>query len=383
MTDRVLSKWPDGKPDTYVYTSEGDLTVLKTSALVDGTTQTEISNTHQLLTQTELGIEKILDGLGLSLTPATGTNQPNRNPALVFFLHSPADIKVTAPNGTEAGHGVGSPMSNAMYSAADKLLVIYDAVDGDYQVEVIGSGSGSYSLDLGQLTTNGEQWNTTEENITNGEVDGYLLRFNSSDPLNYALIDTTGKMQLNQAKKKLNELTDYINSQSFSTAYKRQLNRYVARLIRMIDKAISYIDTSNYSRAYRYARAAMTGCYSLRMKVDRLSRIDDSIQAKLKALTHQAGMLAMEGYIAVLDQSGRVPNQTRVNREISMASRVKDKVENRISSSSENHALGQAFSLSTEMLEDSQTAFDNGEYSRVSALALLSRLLSLESARIR
>ena len=387
LTDRLLSKWPDGKPDIYEYISEGDLTVLSKSALVTDTTQNEVSNTHQQIVQSEAGIQAILDGLDLSIAPETGESEPNRNPSLIFFLHSPANIKVTAPGGSEAGHGVGSPMSNSIYSIEDKLLVIYDAVDGDYQVEIIGNGDGDYNLDLGQLTINGEEWITTKQEISNGEVDNYTLRFNSSNPLDFPLIDTTGKMQLNQAKKKLNDLTDFINSKSFSSAYKRQLVRYINRLNKMIDKAIIYIDAGNYARAYRYARAAMTGCYSLRMKTDQLGRggrISDSVKAKIKAMSHQAGQLGLEGYIATLDNSGRGPNQTRVNREINIAYKVNGNVGNRIQSvSGENHFLGTAFNLSLEMLENSQAAVDNSEYSRASAQALLSRLLSLESSKIR
>ncbi len=383
LTDRLLSKWPDGRPDTYEYTSEGDLTVLKTSALVDDTTQVEVSNTHQEMVQSEAGIQAIIDGFGLGISPVTGSNEPNRNPALIFFLHSPANIRVTAPDGSQAGHGVASPLSNAIYSAEDKLLVIYDALDGDYQVEVIGNDSGSYSLELGQLTVDGEEWDRAKQDITSGEVDSYTLRFNSSDPLDYPLVDSTGKMQLEQARKKLNDLEDYINSQSFSTADKRQLTRYISRLVKMINRAIIYIDANNYSRAYRYARAAMTGCYSLRMKVDRLSRIDENIQVKIKALTHQIGTIILEGYVAALDRSGRGPGQVRVNREVSMAERVKGRVENRVQSTSgENHALGRAFELSEEMLYSGQNAVIDGEFSRASAQVLLSRLLSLEAFKL-
>ena len=193
-------------------------------------------------------------------------------------------------------------------------------------------------------------------------------------------------MQLNLAKNKLNELKDYINNQSFSGSYKRQLLRYIDRLIRMIDRAFSYIDENNYARAYRYAKVVMTGCYSLRMKVDKLGkrgRIDDEAKIMIKAMAHEAGGFSMEGYIVILDQSGRIPSERRVSREISVAEKVKNKVESRISSSGENHALGVAFDLSQKMFDNAQISFNNGKFSRASTQALLSRLLSLESSKIK
>lgn|GEM_PF-3104401 len=387
LTDRLLSKWPDGKPDTYELTDEGDLTVLQKSALIDNTTQAQVSNTHHGMVQSDAGIQAILDGLDLDINPVTNTDIPNRNPSLVFFLHSPADIRVTAPGGSQAGHDVDSPMGNAIYSPEDKLLVIYDAIDGDYEVEVVGNASGSYSLELGQLTQTGEKWNTTQETINNGEIDTYTLSFGADNPKDFPLTDETGKMQLNLAKNKLNKLSEYISSQSFSTAYKRQLTRKISQIIRMIDRAIVYVDANNHAKAYRYARAVMTGCYSLRMKIDQLGRggrIGDEVRAKLKSMAHDAGLVSMEAYIATLNQTSRAPNQTRVSREISTADKVITRAGNRIAlTSGENHALGLAFSLSQEMLAGSQSAFDSGEYSRASAQALLSRLLSLEATKIR
>jgi len=387
LADKLLGKWSDGKPTSFEYTDKGDLTVLDKSALVDGVSQEIVSASHVELMENSVGIQAILDALEITdFSPASGSNSPNRNPALIFFLHSPANIKVTAPNGAQAGYGVSSPMSNAIYSEVDKLLVIFDAIEGDYNLEVVGTGSGDYSLDIGQLTINGEKWSSTKDSINSGETDTYTLSFNTNNPKDFPLTDVTGKIQLNLAKNKLNELKDYINAQTFSTAYKRQLLRDIDKLIVMIDRAIGYIDANNYSRAYRYARPAMTGSYSLRMKVDKLGqrgRISDSIKAKIKAMSHEAGIFSMEGYIVTLDQSGKGPNQNQANREINVADKTKAKVESRISSNGENHALGQAFNLSQEMLSDSQTSISNGEFSRASAQALLSRLLSLESARIK
>ena len=387
LSDKLLGKWPDGRPEAYEYTGEGDLTVLEKSALIANTDQKVVGTSHIELMETSAGIQAILDSLGLTtFTPATGSNSPNRNPALIFFLHSPANIKVTDPNGNEAGFGVSNPMSNAIYSEVDKLLVIFDAVDGDYGVEVVGNGTGSYSLDLGQLSSAGEKWSTTEESVTDGEVDSYTLKFNSGNPKDFPLIDDTGKMQLNLAKVKLNELKEYINSQSFSTSYKKQLSRYIDKLILMLERAITSIESGKYANASRYARAAMTGSYSLRMKVDKLGRggrIEDGVKAKIKTVSHEAGLLVMEGYIATLNKGGRTPNQTRVNRDISVAQKVKNKVESRVSSNQENHPLGIVLSLSEEMLGDSQNSLGDSEFSRASAQALVSRLLSLESSKIK
>ena len=118
-------------------------------------------------------------------------------------------------------------------------------------------------------------------------------------------------------------------------------------------------------------------------KLGRGGRIEDGVKAKIKTVSHEAGLLVMEGYIATLNKGGRTPNQTRVNRDISVAQKVKNKVESRVSSNQENHPLGIVLSLSEEMLGDSQNSLGDSEFSRASAQALVSRLLSLESSKIK
>ncbi|MCG2691445.1 alpha/beta fold hydrolase, partial [Microgenomates group bacterium] len=95
LTDQLLGKWADGKPDSYEYTPDGDLTVLKKSALIEGATPVSVNANHVELVETTAGIQRILDALGITATPSTNTNSLPRNPSLIFFLHSPAKIQVT------------------------------------------------------------------------------------------------------------------------------------------------------------------------------------------------------------------------------------------------------------------------------------------------
>jgi hypothetical protein len=265
-------------------------------------------------------------------------------------------------------------------------LVIYEAQEGNYQVEVLGTDSGIYHLDLGQLTEAGEKWNTIQDTISAGENDVYQIRFTASNPQDNPIVDRSGKTQLTLAKQQLEALQDYINSQSFSLAYRRQLVHYINRIIRLVDKGLSLAEAGNYSRAQRYAKAAMAGCYSLRIRLNRLARgnrINDNIQAYIANEANDIGRLLLDGYVAIFQQSGRAISRTRASRKLNSSERIKDRVVGRLESiSGINTKLGMSLLLSQQNLEKAQSALDDGDFVRANANALLSRLLSLESLRL-
>jgi len=382
LADKLLGKWPDGKPDNYETTFEGDNTVLKKSSLINDTNQLWVANNHMELVQTIEGIEAILGVLEIEATPASSISSLPRNPALVFFLHSPANIRITAPDNSQAGYQVSSPMSNAVYSPDDKLLVIYNALDGEYQIEVMGSDTGSYDLNIGQLTELGEFWNTIEDDTSLNEVDLYSLNFNSQNPDKTPLIDQTGKTQLMLTRFKLKKLIEYINEQSFLKKNKKQLINNINRVIKMIDRALENINSKKYSIAWRYVRVSMADVYSLRMKVDKLSRsetVNDSIRTYIKYEINEAGKLLIDGLISTFNQSGKFITRKMAERYIVSAEKINTKVEESLNNfSGENYFLGTTYELSQIALENAQFALSHSDYISSYANALVHRLLGLE-----
>jgi len=386
LADQILGKWPDGKPVAYEYTSEGDLTVLDKSALIDGADQTVVDNNHTKLVQTSEGIEAILNALEIEAIPAAAVSTPSRNPSLLFFLHSPADIRVTAPDNSQAGEGVSSPMPNAIYSAEDDLLLIYNAQDGHYQVEVIGTENGDYQLNLGQLTESGEIWNTFSGTTNNNEIDTYSINFNPESPEDLPLIDETGKRKLEIVIEQLENLKNHINGQLLEQNYKDQLINYINRLLRIANKGLDYLETGNYSRGSRYVKGTMTGVYLLRIRNNNWvssNNIAEEHQAYVNNQVEEIGKLALDSFVSVFNKSGEMMAEKKVLREFKKTNRLRDRLMEKLQSfSGENYFLGNAFGLLEEKSEKSQTAFEDDDFVASYAYTLVSRLLSLEALRL-
>ncbi|PIP87987.1 hypothetical protein COW80_02790, partial [Candidatus Beckwithbacteria bacterium CG22_combo_CG10-13_8_21_14_all_01_47_9] len=275
LADRLLNRWADGHPSSYDYTNDGDATVLAESALINNANQIQIANSHQDLVQTTTGIETILTALNLTAIPQTGNEQPARNPGLFFLLHSPAEITVTAPDGSQAGFNVVSPMPNAFYSPEDKLLLIYNAVSGNYQTEITGTGNGEYQLDIGQLTDNGEHWSSLVDEITLGETDDWTVNFNLQQPLADPIIDDNGQDKINQAKLRLEQL---------KLQTKPKLRVYLNRITRLLNK-----------NGVASLRLALTSTYKFRYWVNKFAQSD----AYLKSEADQIGQLLTQALVTI------------------------------------------------------------------------------------
>ncbi len=335
--------------------------------------------------QTESGIQSILDALEMTgVSPAIGNEGLPRNPSLLFWLHSPADIRVTAPDNLQAGHGVIMPMPNSIYSPEDKLLLIYNALNGDYLVEVLGTDNGDYDLNIGQLTESGEVWTTIQDSTSLDEIDSYQINFNSVEPEENLLSDPSGQTQLNLSKYRLEKLKEYINNQPLELFGKRQLIKYIDKLIRLIDLALDNINSGKYSRAYRYARAAMVGSYSLRMRIDRLSKsIADETRTYIKNEASEIGQLLLDGFVVTFEQSERIISQAKAERDINRAERINNKTTDKLESvSGEDHWLGTSFELAQSALTQAQSAYAEDNFVEAYAQALISRLLSLETLKL-
>jgi hypothetical protein len=78
---------------------------------------------------------------------------------LLLMIFSPVDIKVTAPDGSQIGKDFASgsnlnQIPNAVYSGPldeYEYILITDPLPGQYRVETIGTGSGTYTIAAGRI----------------------------------------------------------------------------------------------------------------------------------------------------------------------------------------------------------------------------------------
>ncbi|MFH0943038.1 MAG: alpha/beta hydrolase, partial [Candidatus Beckwithbacteria bacterium] len=360
LTDKLLGKWSDGRPDTYEYTADGDLTVLQKSALIDQASQVTVNANHVDLVQTAEGIQAILSALGLSATPITNSNEIPRNPSLVFFLHSPANLLVTAPDGLKAGEGVSNPIPNSIYSSEDKLLIIYNTLPGNYQVEVTGTESGIYHLEIGRLTNNSEIWDRTSNQTAYNQIDKFQLSFESG------LQITSVNQGLELAKFRLNQLKVEINQSSLPKIKKRNIIVYIDQVIRLI----------NHPHEKKIIQAAIINTYELRQKIDKFGQS----QIEWKSSVNEIGEVLIQAFIQSDSQSTPKVTLKLAKQQLKGAektlSQIKDKVAKKISG--ENAQIGEALAYSETLLANSQNDFNQKNFGAAFIQALASRVIAQE-----
>ncbi len=357
LTDRLLDRWPDGKPVTFENTQAGDSTVLNKSALIENTNQQTLVSTHVDLVQTEAGIEAILAALDLDIPAQTGNEQPALNPALFFLLHSPAEITVTDPNGGQAGFGVSNPIPNSFYSPEDKLLLIYGASAGDYQTEVIGTDNGSYQLDIGQLTDNGGYWSSLVDEIQTGSTDDWTVNFQPDEPLADPVVDISGESKIAQAKLRLERLKIYTTD--------RRLLKYLDQIIKLLDKD-----------RFHLTRLALSSTYKFRFWVDRFAQSDPY----LKSEADQIGQLLNQAVVAQGPNSHEKINKKEAQADLNTATRVKEHVERRAAKvSGENVVLGNTLQLINLYFDRAEHSFTQTNFWQTHADALVVQVLAIEA----
>lgn len=75
---------------------------------------------------------------------------------LLIRIFSPADFTVIAPNGSKIGKNIGdsATIESAFYSGLDsdiEFAVIPDPIDGEYKIELEGTGEGEYKLSVSYI----------------------------------------------------------------------------------------------------------------------------------------------------------------------------------------------------------------------------------------
>lgn len=358
LADKLLNRWADGRPISNESTVLGDGTVLKKSTLLmPELNQTTVVNSHRDLVQTQTGIEAILADLNIAVVPQIGDSQPPRNPGLFFLLHSPAEITVTAPDNGQAGFNVSNPIPNSFYSPEDKLLIIYQALAGDYRVNISGTGAGEYQLDIGQLTDQGESWSSLVDTIQPGAVDNLTVSFNPIQPLTDPVVDPTGADKISQAKLRLEQLKTKTDD--------RRLIKYLDQIIRLLDK-----------NKLASVKLALTSTYKFRYWVDRFAQSDPY----LKSEADQIGQLLNQSLVTLGQNSRQKLTKNGVRGQLNSAQRTKNQLEKRAGKiDGENLVLGNTLELINHYLELAQTAFDTNNFWPAHANVLVVRVLTIEA----
>jgi len=384
--DRLLGKWPEGKPIETEYTDLGDLTVLEKSALVNESLNEIVDSSHVELVSSSEGIEAILESLGMSeVTVSSQVASLPRNPSLIFFLHSPANIQVTSPDGFQAGHGVVSQIPNSIYSPEDKMLIIYNALIGEYEVRMLGEDDGQYGLEVGYLTEEEEKWFQVTDKTTLDEVDSYRMRFGNAEFPNLPLVDETSLTQLRLALVKLESLKKFVNDQEISRRLKYSLARDLSQNIYLIKKAIKEAEKANWKRVNFWTKLTMSKTFSLRQKVGKIknTQIENSFISYINNEINQAGELLFSGLLSGEIKNSRQVKKPVAQRYIKIVERFKSRVERKFRSVEDDYFLGEAVGLAEEYLNLAKTALDEDDYQEAYYAALVSRQIYLEALRMR
>ncbi|MEK7527767.1 MAG: alpha/beta hydrolase family protein [Patescibacteria group bacterium] len=149
--DKILGLWEQGKPVSFLY-GEGDGTVLKKSAKFEGDIYVEKASEHGTIS--DRSVNFVLSELGLGKTIVEIAVQ--NDPMAVFYLGSPAKMTVNC-NG-----GVGVTDAEGWVTMANKNIA-------DCQVGLLGTGSGTYHLVMGN-SSDGSSWQYSEGEIGVGET---------------------------------------------------------------------------------------------------------------------------------------------------------------------------------------------------------------------
>lgn len=150
--DRILGYWPDGKPISYEY-GEGDVTVLKKSAKFEGDSFEEVAADHQAIV--DRAIPNILAELGLG-GGAAGSGDYDLTDYLVFYLGSPATMRVRCDDGGEIADELG-------------WVVIKDVGYQQCRIGLEGTTGGIYHLVMGRSDEE-NSWRYLEDEIGAGET---------------------------------------------------------------------------------------------------------------------------------------------------------------------------------------------------------------------
>lgn len=191
--------WQHGEPDGFYKSTGdhglerglGDETVTIFGATLDSIDTEEIQATHRRIpTLAENRIFNILTGKTSSTSIDSGFNLSKK--VLLLQLLSPIDFVITAPDGLKIGKNFSdgseyNEIPNAFYSGYetnDEYITILNPQDGEYKVELQGTGEGKYEVLTSYIS---DQISTTTETLgitATNQITNLSLNVDNENPEN-------------------------------------------------------------------------------------------------------------------------------------------------------------------------------------------------------
>jgi pimeloyl-ACP methyl ester carboxylesterase len=277
--DHILCEYTDHKKDyskAKIYSDQGDKTVLVKSATIEGVESYDFPLEHDELISKAAPIQQIHDFLGTGGTAPLPFLEKLRK-ALIFWIRSPAKITVSDPQGHQAGYGTSGPeIENAFYDDGADFLLIPNQVEGDYQIKIVGTGEGFYTLFLARLNEENEVVFSEYTFPTySGKTDIFWL---DSEHLGLKLKDPDGLLLLISAKTKLeNSLAEVCQTKPMLGHF-RQIEKLIARgkydgaahlikvTLNLLNKCLGKLEGDDFFSswlAYEAATAELSDLYVL------------------------------------------------------------------------------------------------------------------------
>ena len=358
--DQWLGNWADGKPTGKRFSSQGDATVLLTSAEINGVPSEILNLEHGALISEQEAIEKIIDLLELNISEVVSdTALPITTPSLIFFLHSPANLDLE------------NPPAGTIISQEDKLIIIPNAQAGQYELKLTGAGAGDYDLEVGQWLKEKNFWQTITDQISQGEEQTIIIDFDPDNPQENSLVDQSGDLNLSIAKTKIRELKNDVSQLNIRFSLKSRINYY-------LDLILRYLERNPNGRSIQ---SALSYLYQLRININQWQKsglLDENQAVYLKNSLMEISGYLENSYVKLMIQSGQSASASRAQRDWQTANNSLS----RLSAKVKNKTQAWTYQLAQEKLNQGQGKITNGEYFYSQILAYSARFLTLELSRL-
>lgn len=387
--DILSGSWVDGFPVAKELTTEGDLTVLnKSSALNNASNIIYVPGDHQEIIEKNEGLQAILNVLNLNnITPVTNYLAVSLDKSLVFFLHSPAELKITTPDG-EIGHNASPPLAKGFYSPENKLILIPQALEGNYKLTFFGTGNGIYNLEIGQLDDIKVYWFNLKGYIKNGETKNFNLKYIPNEPLTFPLIDSQGIDFLLLAKEQLDDLESYLNNNISSFFAKQRLIYYVNKIQKKLENAKSFYKKNKFLSSANLTIEALNDTLWLRIWANQYIKelnLKEEETIYFKNQVVQTANLLGQCWISFLKLANQNIQQNKVLTYQQSIAKLKQQLDFYVEKSSQygqNQALAQAYNLAVNYKNQGENYFQKKDYLSSYLNFYCSRLFLLETTKL-
>ncbi|MDO8610676.1 MAG: fibronectin type III domain-containing protein [bacterium] len=170
--EKLLNNYVDGKPLNELK-EIGDYVIVSKSSSI-GNNLITLSYDHGELIYKKESIKEILNTLKISydnnqIIEGKGTQI---SPSLIFMIKSSATMEVQ--------------LGNNIYKETDGILFIENAQSGNYSLKITGKEKGDYTILIGQIGTQSDEWSeihgTITKNPPSSQIDSYVIKFDDKNP---------------------------------------------------------------------------------------------------------------------------------------------------------------------------------------------------------